>query len=45
MITRKTRLGHNTDLIIFDSLDCSLSVKRGSLERFTRRGILEEDGS
>ncbi len=29
MITRKTRLGHDTDLIISDSLDRSLSVKKG----------------
>lgn len=50
MITRKTRLGHDTDLIIFDSLDCSLSLsKKGGVwnmfDGFSyKTGVLEEDG-
>ncbi len=44
MITRKTRLGHDTDLIISDSLDRSLSVKKGEFGTVYKTGVLEEDG-
>ncbi len=45
MITRKTRLGHDTDMIISDSLDRSLSVKKGEFGTVYKTGVLEEDGS
>jgi len=39
MITRKTRLGHDTDMIISDSLDRSLSVKKGEFGTVYKTGV------